>query len=78
MLNSKNLAIVKEFGDKIEFTILRFHCIHGNILPCMTTIEGSRLLVLLPYLCITQQEWMELTEQLQMESFAEMSHRMSF
>ena len=26
MLNSKNLAIVKEFGDKIEFTIARFHC----------------------------------------------------
>ena len=27
MLKSKNLAIVKDFGDKIEFTIARFHCI---------------------------------------------------
>ena len=26
MLNSKNLTIVKKFGDKTEFTIARFHC----------------------------------------------------
>ena len=26
MLNSKNRAIVKIFGDKIEFNIARFHC----------------------------------------------------
>ena len=27
MLNSKNRAIVKNFSDKIEFTIARIHCI---------------------------------------------------
>ena len=26
MLNSKNRTIVKRIGDKIEFTIARFHC----------------------------------------------------
>ena len=26
ILNSKNLAIVKKFGDKTEFTIARFNC----------------------------------------------------
>ena len=31
MLNSKNPAIVKEFGDKIEFTIAIFHCTSGII-----------------------------------------------
>ena len=27
MLNSKDLTIVKDFGDKTEFTIARFRCI---------------------------------------------------
>ena len=26
MLNNKNLTIVKKFGDKTEFTIVRCHC----------------------------------------------------
>ena len=29
MLNSKNHAIVKNFGDKTEFTIARFHCTYN-------------------------------------------------
>ena len=33
MLNSKNLTIVKNFGDKIEFTIERFHCIWNDLRP---------------------------------------------
>ena len=39
MLNSKNLAIVKEFGDKIEFTIARFHCTNW-VLQKLAKCEG--------------------------------------
>ena len=31
MLNSKNLTIVNDFGDKTEFTILWLHCIKNQI-----------------------------------------------
>ena len=37
MLNSKNLTIVQKFGDKTEFTIVRFHCTYTQNIAILNT-----------------------------------------
>ena len=53
MLNSKNLAIAKHFGDKTEFTTARFHCTLLKITSDLTVelsfknkVCGGKIIVL--------------------------------
>ena len=41
MLNSKNLTIVKKFGDKTDFFIARFHCTYELVFQCKKFVFGE-------------------------------------